>query len=76
MAENGREKNGQFAKGNQFAKGHGKGRPPKEREQRYYEIAMQTVTYAQWERIVKRAADDAEKGDATARKWLITPAPD
>ena len=61
-----RDKNGRFVKGN---KG-GPGRPPKERENRYYEIAMNTVTFKDWQEIIRRAVLDAKRGDATARKWL------
>ena len=61
-----RDKNGRFTKGNPG----GPGRPPKEREQRYYEIAMNTVTFKDWKEIIKRAVNDAKRGDSTARKWL------
>lgn len=55
-----------------FMKGHsgGPGRPPKEREQRYYQITMNAVTFEDWEAIVKKAAKQAKAGDAVARKWL------
>lgn len=61
-----RNKNGQFAKGN----GGGPGRPPKAREERYYEIAMNTVTFEDWKHIIRKAVTDARRGDATARKWI------
>jgi len=61
-----RTKKGTFAKGN----GGGPGRPKKEREDEYYKITLNTVTYEQWRKIVKRAATLAENGDAVARKWL------
>lgn len=61
-----RTEKGTFAKGH---KGMG-GRPPKEREDKYYEITLNTVTYEQWRKIVKRAATLAENGDPVARKWL------
>ena len=56
----------------QFIKGHpgGPGRPPKEREQKYYEYAMNTVTYKEWQDIIKKAVSDAKRGDSSARKWL------
>lgn len=63
---NGREKNGQFANGN----GGGPGRPKKKREKRYYEITQTACTFKDWRAIVKRAVDDAKKGDTAARKWL------
>lgn len=57
---------GKFITGN----GGGPGRPPKEREERYLEIARSTVTFKQWAAIIKKAADQAERGNATARKFL------
>ena len=62
-----RNDKGQFVKG---VSGNPKGRNPKERELRYYDIALESVPFAQWERIVKKAALQAERGDAIARKWL------
>jgi len=69
---NGRDENGRFVKGNQISKGNkgGTGRPAKAREERYLEIAKSTVSFAQWRKIIKRAAEDAEKGDTAARKFL------
>ena len=58
---------GGFKKGQS---GNPSGRPPKAREERYYEIAMNTVTFARWRKIIEKAASQAERGDATARKWL------
>lgn len=59
------------AKG-RFVKGWngGPGRPPKEREEKYYSIAMNTVTYSDWAKIIAKAAEQARRGDAQARKWL------
>lgn len=62
-----RDANGRFAKGES---GNPKGRPPKAREERYLEIARSTVTFKQWKAIVQKAADQAERGNPTARKWL------
>ena len=67
---NGREENGQFAKGNQVAKNGGGGRPSKAREERYYEIAMKSCTFGDWRAIMKKAVDQALDGDKDARKWL------
>lgn len=62
----GRDKNGRFAPGNRY----GRGRPPVEREERYYEIAMTACTYKEWKAIVKRAVADAMRGNSAARTWL------
>ena len=61
-----RDENGKFIKG---GKG-GPGRPPKQREERFYEITLSTVTYAKWEKVVSKALDQAIHGDTSARKWL------
>lgn len=61
-----RDDKGRFQKGN----GGGPGRPPKERELRFYEITLSSVTFEDWGDIVKRAVADAKRGDTAARKWL------
>ena len=61
-----RKPNGQFAKGN----GGGPGRPPKKREERFMEITLSAVTYADWKAIVKKACDQAKRGNPQARKFL------
>lgn len=48
----------------------GPGRPPKEREIRYYQILMTTVSFEDWKEIVEKARDQAKRGDFSARKWL------
>jgi len=63
-----RDTKGRFVPGNTASKGHG--RPPKEREERFYEITLNAVTYKDWDAIVKKARDQALRGDAVARKWL------
>jgi len=65
MAE--RDSSGRFVKGEY--KG-GPGRPRKEREDRFYEIAVTSVTFQDWKEIVARAVRQAKNGDSTARKWL------
>ena len=65
MAE--RDENGRFVKGEY--KG-GPGRPSKEREERYLAIMLNTVTFADWQEIIKKATDQAKRGDSVARKWL------
>lgn len=61
-----RDEKGRFVNGN----GGGPGRPRKSREERYYKITMTTCTFDDWRQIVERAIRDAQKGDASARKWL------
>jgi hypothetical protein len=61
-----RTEKGTFAKGNTG----GPGRPKKEREEKYSEIMLNTVSYERWKRIIEKAASQAEKGDSVARKWL------
>jgi len=61
-----RDETGKFAKGNEG----GPGRPKKEREERFYEITVTTVTLDDWRAIVAKAVTDAKRGDAVARKWL------
>jgi hypothetical protein len=55
-----------------FIPGHAKtgGRAPREREERYREIMLTTVSFGDWQRIVEKARDQALKGDAVARKFL------
>ena len=64
--------NGRFVTGNQAAKGSsgGPGRPPKKREERYYEILVSTCTYKDWQAIIDMAVTQAKEGDPVARKWL------
>jgi len=62
-----RDEKGRFVKG---SAGNPHGRPPKEREVRFYEITLATVTFDDWKEIVARAVQDAKRGDAPARKWL------
>jgi len=62
-----RDEKGRFIKG---SVGNPKGRPPKAREERYYEITLSTVTFADWEEIIRKAADQAKRGDYHARKFL------
>lgn len=61
-----RDGNGKFAKGNPG----GPGRPPKEREVKFYDITLSAVSLDDWKLIVKKAVDQAKRGDGVARKWL------
>ena len=61
-----RNEKGQFVAGNKASPG----RPPREREARYYDIMMTTCSFADWQKIIERAVQDAKRGDAVARKWL------
>ena len=62
-----RDSKGRFVKGH---KGNPTGRAPKAREERYYEITLSAVTFADWEEIIRKAADQAKRGDYQARKFL------
>lgn len=64
MAE--RDENGRFVKGYSG----GPGRPKKEREIRFYEVTLSAVSLDTWKEIVRKASDQARRGDAQARKWL------
>jgi len=63
----GRDKNGQFKKGEY--KG-GPGRPRKEREVEYYRILQFRCTTEAWQAIVDKAVEQAKRGDSVARKFL------
>ena len=62
-----RDESGRFVKGQS---GNQKGRAKKERETRFYEITLASVTYDDWKDIVIKAVAQAKRGDPTARKWL------
>lgn len=61
-----RDDKGRFVKGNKASPG----RPPKEREIRFYEITRSAVSDDDWTNIVQTAVRMARNGDAQARKWL------
>lgn len=62
-----RDDKGRFVKG---VSGNPNGRGTKEREIQYREIMVSTVTLDRWKKIIAKAADQAERGDSVARKWL------
>lgn len=62
-----RDEKGRFVKGHS---GNPKGRSTHMREERYYEIAMNTVTFEDWKDIIRAAIKQAKRGDTQARKWL------
>lgn len=65
MAE--RDANGRFKKGEYRG---GPGRPTKEREIKFYEVTLSAVSAEDWKVIVKKAVDQAKRGDGVARKFL------
>lgn len=69
---NSRDEKGRFTKGNQVAKGNsgGPGRPKKAREERYHEILQTTCTFTEWRKVVKKALEQAQRGNHQARKFL------
>lgn len=50
--------------------GNPNGRPKKEREVEYTNIVQSACSTADWLKICKVAVQQAERGDAVARKWL------
>ena len=65
-----RDSNGRFVKGHKASVGNKGGRPPKKREERFYEIALRACTFKDWRAIVKKAVEQAKGGDTAARKFL------
>ena len=65
MAE--RNELGRFVAG---STGNPNGRPSKKREERFLEVTLSACTFEDWKAIVKKAVEQAKRGDATARKWL------
>jgi len=55
-----------------FEKGNpgGPGRPRKAVEEKYLKKISSSVTLTEWREIVKKAVQQAQKGDARARQWL------
>lgn len=61
-----RTPDGKFSDGH---KGIG-GRPRKEREDRFYEVAVSAVSFKDWREIIDAAVKQAKRGDTAARKFL------
>ena len=61
-----RDENGRFVKG----WSGGPGRPPKAREERFMEITLSAVTFKDWTDIIKKAVQQAKRGNSAARKFL------
>jgi hypothetical protein len=61
-----RDGNGRFTAGNPG----GPGRPRRSVEQDYLATLADAVPLRRWKKIVARAVEDAEEGDAKARRWL------
>jgi PBSX family phage terminase large subunit len=65
MAE--RDEHGRFVKG---STGNPRGRLPKDREIKFYDLTSSSVTTDEWQKIVGKAKEQAMRGDPIARKWL------
>ncbi len=62
-----RDKAGQFAEGNQAAKGHGRPRkPPAE----YLAAVAEELSIDAWRNIIQKAIGAAMEGDHRAREWV------
>jgi hypothetical protein len=61
------ENSGQFKPGQS---GNPKGRPPKPKEEKFYKTTLSAVTLSDWREIVKKAVEQAKRGNPSARKWL------
>ena len=61
-----RDKNGQFVKGSEG----GPGRPPRAKEERYFEAMRSACSLVEWRKIVKKAVEQAKRGNHPARKFL------
>jgi len=61
-----RDGNGRFVKGDSG----GPGRPPRAKEEQYYEIMRSACSFAEWRKIIKKAVEQAKRGNHPARKFL------
>ena len=61
-----RDEKGRFIPGNKASPG----RAPRKREERFLEVTLESVSFDDWKEIVRKAKEQAKRGDAVARKWL------
>jgi len=62
-----RDEKGRFIKG---GVGNPRGRLPKAREIKFFDLTVSAVSEDDWNSIVDKAKEQAKRGDAVARKWL------
>jgi hypothetical protein len=62
----GRNENGQFAKGNPG----GPGRPRRAVEREYLIALLEKISLVDWQEVIDKTLADAKAGDARAREWL------
>jgi len=62
-----RDEKGRFIKG---VSGNPKGRAPREIEETYRAILIDEVSPDDWRQIIRKAKDQAKRGDTSARKFL------
>lgn len=62
-----RDSLGRFVSG---SSGNPKGRQPKDRETKYLTVAQRVCGFKEWRKIVLVAVEQAQEGDAQARRWL------
>ena len=62
-----RDESGRFAPGKS---GNPKGRPSKPKEEKFHKVTLSAVSLSDWREIVKKAVEQAKRGNPSARKWL------
>ena len=62
-----RDEKGKWVKGQS---GNPAGRSPRSVEETYLQTLQRVTSAEEWERIAKKAIEQAKKGDHVARKWL------
>ena len=61
------DNSGQFKPGQS---GNPAGRPPKPKEEKFFKTTLSAVSLSDWREIVKKAVEQAKRGNPSARKWL------